>query len=300
MGLIKKCKKFYQVISSLSEINEMSIDYKIRSNQLLVDAITSTAPITAAVTCGSTELIVSLTSYDKRIHDVHLVIESIAQQTIKPNRLILWLDENEFTLNSIPLILHKQIARGLEVRFCPNYRSYKKLIPALKEFPKANIITIDDDILYPHDMVEILFREHTLCPNYIIGHRAHKMKFENGTLVPYSQWENESLDCTPSDLIFITTGGGTLFPAKCFVNEVFNSSVFMSICPDADDIWFKSMSLISNVKCKKVSDCRDFFSRFLLLQDSQDIALKHINLEGNDKQIKAVFEKYNLYRKLLP
>ncbi|MCU1526298.1 MAG: hypothetical protein JWP75_61, partial [Frondihabitans sp.] len=37
--------------------------------------------------------VVSLTSYSRRVLFVHLAIESIARGTMRPSRLILWLDE---------------------------------------------------------------------------------------------------------------------------------------------------------------------------------------------------------------
>lgn len=290
-------------ISSIDVINTLNADmgYKIRSNLLLNAVLTSNEPMTRPLGNGDTELIVSFTTYSKRIHDVHLVVESIAQQTLKPNRLILWLDEDEFTLDTIPLILHKQIKRGLEVRFCANYRSYKKLIPTLQHFPDANIITIDDDILYPHDMVELLLKEHKIQPRCIVGHRAHKMqKDSNGGLLPYNKWEYEALESKPSAFVFITSGAGTLFPSQCFSQEILNSEVFMSLCPNADDVWFKAMSLLSNTPCKKVDDSRIFKEHFLIMQDSQDIGLCHSNSTefGNDYQLNKVFDKYDLFNKL--
>ena len=51
------------------------------------------------------ELIVSLTTYSKRIYQVHLVIETLMEQTLKPNRIVLWLDENEFTHDELPFHL---------------------------------------------------------------------------------------------------------------------------------------------------------------------------------------------------
>ena len=148
-NLIRKLNKSSNIINDIDNL----IAYKIKSNQLLESAFKNTDLITRPLEEGETELIVSFTTYNKRIHDVHLVVESIAQQTVKPHRLLLWLDEDEFTQDTIPLILHKQIERGLDIRFCPNYRSYKKLVPTLQCFPNANIITVDDDILYPHDIV---------------------------------------------------------------------------------------------------------------------------------------------------
>ena len=51
-------------------------------------------------------LVVSLTTFGQRIFDVHLVVESIMQQTVLPNRIILWLDETEFNESSLPLSLN--------------------------------------------------------------------------------------------------------------------------------------------------------------------------------------------------
>ena len=92
-------------------------------------------------------LVVSLTTFGQRVFDVHLVVESIMQQTVLPNRIILWLDETEFNESSLPLSLKKMQQRGLEIRYCPNLRSYKKIIPTLKLVPEATVITIDDDDL---------------------------------------------------------------------------------------------------------------------------------------------------------
>lgn len=297
IALVRNFIKSIDVINNL----DAEISYKIRSNLLFNAVLTSNEPMTQALGNEDTELIVSFTTYSKRVHDIHLVVESIAQQTLKPHRIILWLDEEEFTLETIPLILQRQIERGLEVRFCPNYRSYKKLIPSLQAFPDANIITIDDDILYPHDMVELLLKEHKLQPRCIVGHRAHKMqKDSNGRLLPYNKWEYEALESKPSAFVFITSGAGTLFPPQCFSQEIINSEVFMTLCPNADDIWFKAMSLLNNIQCKKVDDSRIFKEHFLMIQDNQDIGLCHSNSTefGNDYQLNKVFDKYDLFNKL--
>jgi len=297
IGLIRKYNTSSNIIINLDKV----LDFKIRADYLLNLALTSSKPIIRANETGETELIVSFTTYDKRIHDVHLVIESIARQTVKPHRFILWLDENEFTLETIPLILHQQIDRGLEIRFCPNYRSYKKLIPTLQYFPDANVITIDDDILYPHDMVEILCKEHKQYPKCIIGHRAHKIKFDSDDKVlPYEKWELETSDSNASTRIIAIGVGGIFYPARALNDECLNIEKLTKFSPHADDVWFKAMSLLNNLKCKKVNDVRGFTERFILLQNSQDIGLYNSNVTeaGNDTQIKAVFEYYDLYKKL--
>ena len=41
---------------------------------------------------GDHDIIVSLTTYGKRIYEVAVTIESIMEQTMKANRIILWID----------------------------------------------------------------------------------------------------------------------------------------------------------------------------------------------------------------
>lgn len=296
--MLSKLIFFLKRLHRISNNFDCLLNTTHRSNMLLNSSLTNEQALVVEINNNEKELIVSFTTYNKRIHDVHLVIESIAQQTVKPNRLILWLDEEEFTLETIPLILHRQIKRGLEVRFCPNYKSYKKLIPTLNLFPAANIITIDDDVLYPHDMIEILMSENKKYPKYIIGHRGHKIKFTpDKRILPYLHWDYDIRAGMAGYDIFLTGVGGVLYPPNSLSNIVLSSEVFMDLCLNADDVWFKAMSLLNDVQCKIVNDERDFFTRFLLIPNSQDIALQKTNLFDNDLQIKAVFNHYNLENK---
>ncbi|MDP2492206.1 glycosyl transferase [Vibrio splendidus] len=244
---------------------------------------------------------VSLTTYGERIFDVHLVIETIALQTIRPERIILWLDNQEFNDSNLPLPLLKQIDRGLEVRFCENLKSYKKLIPSLELYPEYDWVTIDDDYLYPCYMLEQLTFEAKRYPGHIIGHRAHKMnRNSQGLLMPYLNWDIETSCSSPKREIFLTSGGGTLFPSGCFDKTVLDHDTFMSICSHADDVWFKAMALLSQTPCKKVDDPRPFASRFVQLESGNVNALSDENVDGglNDEQIKLVFDKYNLWNYL--
>src|ERR1019366_6133497 len=57
-------------------------------------------------------IIVSMTSFPTRIDKVWLVIETILRQTIKPDKIILWLSKDQFSsLDSLPQKLLKQTNR---------------------------------------------------------------------------------------------------------------------------------------------------------------------------------------------
>ncbi|PMO94263.1 hypothetical protein BCS98_04925 [Vibrio breoganii] len=292
----KYIDKYRELKLKLDNIDK-EILYNIKVDNFLRSALNSNIPLTKRKEAGENELIISATTYGNRIHSVYLAIESISTQTVKPHRLILWLDEKEFTYDDIPEVLKIQERRGLEIRFSPNYGSYKKLIPTLKNFPNADVICIDDDYIYPHDMVEILKKESRKYSGYIIGHRAHRIKWsEKGELLPYNLWDHEVIESNSDSSTFITTGGGTFFPAYCFNSEAINHDIFMSLCPFADDVWVKVMSVLSETKIKKVDDSRKFKDRFIEIKESKEVPLSDYNLKrgGNDIQLNKLLEKYGI------
>lgn len=243
------------------------------------------------------ELIVSLTTYSKRIYQVHLVIETLMEQTLKPNRIVLWLDENEFTHDELPFQLLAFEEKGLEISFCKNIRSYKKLIPTLYKYPKANIITVDDDILYPEDFVERLYSAYKKTPKNIWYTRGHRIKMNGDEIAPYRSWDFERESKEMSPLNFPTGCGGILYPIDSLDKEVFNEEAFMSLAPMADDVWFKAMSLKKGTVCSQIPIDATFSESFTNINAADDVALSKVNLgkSQNDPQIKAVFTKYNLY-----
>ncbi|EOU2519078.1 glycosyl transferase [Vibrio cholerae] len=286
----KKLRKKRESEKNIRDINEI-IQYHVRKLTMDRMALSSDKPLVTQERQHSSPIVVSLTTYSVRIHSVHLVIESIAQQTIKPNKIVLWLDKNEFSIDTIPLILKKQMERGLEVKFCPNYKSYKKIYPTIKEYPDHDIITLDDDLIYPHDTIEQLVSTSRKNPYSIIGHRAHSIIIENRKFKPYKIWPKEINNNSEPYFNFITTGGGTLFPyviAKIIFED---QELFTSICPTADDVWINLKSMQHNINRIKVNDPRDFKRRFIHIPDELGIGLNHYNVNnycGNDIQINAV------------
>ncbi|MGL1044547.1 hypothetical protein ACSTD6_20285 [Vibrio vulnificus] len=246
------------------------------------------------------EVIVSLTSYSKRIRTVHLTIESLAKQSNKANRIILWLDESEVTLESIPNELKKQIDRGLDVRFCKNIKSYKKLIPTLQIFPNADIITVDDDVIYPSNMISKFIENRNKYPGVILCNRAHLMKVtSNDTLFPYMDWEFCTNSTLVSKYVFATGIGGVYYPSKSLHTDVTHDDVFMELCPTADDVWFKFMALRNNTETKRISSIFPFELSFLSDDSVQDIALSNENnsdVNKNDIQIRNLMNMYMMDR----
>ena len=279
------------------------LKYSIKHDQLIEKALNDKeSGITSKKLCEH-EVIVSLTTYGKRLYDVAPTIESIMQGSMKPNKIVLWLDDSMKEL-SLPIALKRQCERGLEISFCKDIRSYKKLIPTLYKYPDAAVITIDDDAIYHYDVVERLVNTHLQYPKDIIANRVHRMVLDkNNRPVSYMKWDwnvNPSSEENPH-FLFPTGVGGTLYPPNSLHSEVMNETVFMDICKFADDVWFYSMALMNDTKIRKCYTHNLNGDDFLCNQDVQDIGLFNINTGSdcaNDRQLQAVFEKYDLYQYL--
>ena len=250
------------------------------------------------------EVIVSLTTFGKRINEVYLAIESIMQGSIKPNRIILWLAEDEFKGRRLPTTLINQQKRGLDIKYCEDIKSYKKIIPALSKYPDSYIVTIDDDMMYEFDLLENLIQAHLENPEDICACRMHRITLnEHKKPNSYLKWNLEIYPDNKSPRHFLTTGGGTLFPPHCFTDEVFNQEAFMSLCPNADDIWINAMIWLSGRKVAKTFTHSHLGCDYYPISLTQDEALSILNMDENncqnDIQIKAVFDHYNLYHYLM-
>jgi hypothetical protein len=238
------------------------------------------------------ELVVSVTSYGQRVNTVHITLLSLLTQTVQPSTLILWLAEDEFRLATLPKPLLALRAYGLQIAFCPDIGSYKKLIPALTRYPNATHVTFDDDIVYPATQLEQLITSHQQFPDCIICHRAHEIKHDNkGRLLPYQQWLFGSKQEQPSLKIMAIGMGGVLYPKASLNHEVLNQQAFMQHCPQADDIWFKLMATKNNTMIKLVNTPISY-ENYLHIPNSQTTALWHTNKYNNDQQLASVMIAY--------
>lgn len=305
--MIKIIQKFrlYNNINSLIETNNQAITNNIlKHNQLYIkkDNLTYQTLNSNKLGISNTkifqnDLTISLTTYGERIFQVYLTIESIMQGSIKPNRLLLWLDSS-FKNKKLPQTLINQQKRGLKIKYCDDILSYKKLIPTLLTYPNDIIITIDDDAIYDFDFVENLTNSYINHPKSINANRIHKITFNTlGQINKYENWQKTIANTEEISNLFFPVGcGGILYPPGCFDNEVFNQKVFMDICQFADDVWFYAMAKRNNTQIIKAHTKSNLGEDYIDIDFEHKDGLMQNNWNGgNDKQILAVFTKYNIY-----
>lgn len=244
------------------------------------------------------DIIISLTTYSKRIETVDKVIISLLKQTISVDKIILWLDEKETDFSKLPSGLTQLVSDKFEIKFCPNYKSYKKLIPTLQLYPDATIITFDDDIDYPEEQVEKLLLAHFENPHEVITNVARNILVKNGLLQPYSTWDHayeEQVGIPHLSLLPIGVGG-VLYPHGSLNNEVLNTDKFIELAPHGDDLWFKCMTLWSGRKV--IATGAGYKLGKNQLAGTEDIGLWQSVNEGTDSNFEQLLNIVNNYQNL--
>lgn len=108
------------------------------------------------------QIIVSLTTWKPRMRNIPAVLDSIFTQTVTPDLVVLNLADDEVVPEEVEeyLLSHK-----VEVNRMPDLKVYKKLVPTLKKYPDACVISIDDDWIYPSGMIEDFMTVHARYPD---------------------------------------------------------------------------------------------------------------------------------------
>ena len=243
------------------------------------------------------KVVVSMTSIPSRIDKVWITIESLLRQSYKPDKILLWLGQDEFKSVKLPDKLTEQIKRGVEIRYCENLKSYKKFYYAVKEYPHDYIIVVDDDVIYTENMLAELVQTYQKNRGCVICHRSHCMTVKQGELRPYNKWVNyqirSDLNISPTYYNFFTGCAGILFPMFLMDRKVLEKDAFMRLAPNADDVWLNFCAWISGLKIKNTEG---ILGNIISIESSAGKGLmqKNVSQRENDLQIKQVLAYFNI------
>jgi len=235
-------------------------------------------------------IIVSLTSYAARIDvSAYRAVVTLLDQDHPADKVVLWVEAD------LPIPKKFYDLRGLEIktRRQRGIESHSKLIWSLQDYPKDIIVTADDDIYYPRDWLKLLLMEHEKHPAKIICHFAHEMLIKDNYFKPYIEWPEECF----SGNIFPLTGAGCLFPPHSLYHDVTDTHLIMTLCPQADDVWFWAMAVLNGTDFAVVPDGYSGYRRIHSivphdLSGGEALYLYNVRRGGNDIQLKQVFDHY--------
>ena len=240
------------------------------------------------------KVIVSLTSFPAAINCAKGAIKSILEGKTLPDKLVLYLTFSQFKNSKIPPEL-TTLAKNNPLFEIRNYnediRSYRKLIPALKDFPNDIVVTIDDDVSYHKNMLRDLLHLHRQIPDVIIANRAKKIKLN----AAYRKWKKYRWYHFLSNKLHysfknIQTGvGGVLYPPNSLNEEMIHSKIFKEIAPTTDDIWFWAAAVSKGTYIVPFPFGK--YNKPKGLKKPKNLSLKTVNFKKGSDLNRLAFEK---------
>lgn len=233
------------------------------------------------------ELIVSMTSYPKRIKKAWAALKSILSQTEKADRVILWLTKEDFPNGEqdLPEQLLELKKYGLTIEWCSSMGSYQKLVPSLQKYPDAVIVTADDDMFYNSDWLKLLWDFYQKHPDCICCHRPAKLEIKNGDFVWTTSGKKHYQQAT-----FLHRGisqGGMLYPPGSLHDDATDVDLFMELAPTNDDLWFWVMAIRNGTRISAVDYA---IPAPKYIEGSQAVTLSSVNF-GEEQRFERDFKK---------
>lgn len=193
--------------------------------------------------------IVSFTTIPTRIHKIKPMVDSLLNQTLKPDEIILWIPESYKRIKSkntdIPNFIKES---NIKVEICKDLGPFTKLHYALKkewEHKETIIVTVDDDVYYPPKWFKNLIRQSKKMPNAAIGYRGRvltdKLDYNSSKLFFGAPSR------TPLKVDILTGTWGVLYKVKFFGKDIFNQKTINRNF-FVDDIWITGNLSKNNIE----------------------------------------------------
>ena len=234
-------------------------------------------------------IVVSI-SYDNKdeiFDDLELSLYSLLNQTVCPDKIILWLSD-KYKLTDLPYEITRYIKNGLEIKFCDNLNPYTKLLKAIKDNKNSIIVTAETNIFYPKNWLAKLYHSYISNPQDVHANRVHKLDIIDNNITPFKNWEQYYKKEQANYNYFPDNTGGILFPPKCFVSDIFRKDLYDKYVPDNYDIWVWLMSVISGRKIRLV---KSHIKRFIVL-DFLNRLKKTLEYNDIDNRISELMKYY--------
>ena len=194
--------------------------------------------------------IISFTTIPSRIEHIKPMVDSILNQSIKADEIILWVANSYKRIESnaeieIPYFIKQS---NISVKYCTDVGPFTKLYYSLKQEwhnKDTIIVTVDDDVFYPRHWLKKLLRQANKTPEKAIGYRGRilndKLDYNSSTKVTNAPMFR------PIKVDIITGTWGALYRVKFFNEGIFNMDLIQANFM-VDDIWITGHLAENNVE----------------------------------------------------
>ncbi|MGJ8593506.1 MAG: glycosyltransferase family A protein [Aquaticitalea sp.] len=192
-------------------------------------------------------VIISFTTIPSRISEIERMIDSICNQTLKPESILLWIPKTYKRIQQEVVVPDFIKNSPIEIKLCDDVGPFTKLYYTLKqewENKECIIVTVDDDVYYPPEFLKNLIKYVRKYPDQAIGYRGRvlKDKLNYSTSKKYFGSPKRK----PLKVDIITGTWGAAYRVKFFDDHIFNDEIINSNFM-VDDIWITGNLAKNNV-----------------------------------------------------
>ena len=240
-------------------------------------------------------VIVSLHAKTSDYKNLPITLYSLLNQTMKPDKIILWINEDE-NLQTLPYEITQFIKNGLEIKFIKNKNEYTATYYAIKEFSNSINVIAQNGLHYSKNWLKKLYSSYIQYSDEIQVHLANEVILKDENLLPSKFWK-KSIEGKSSYSYVINLQGGVLFPPNCFGKDFLRKDIFLKYAPANPELWLWVMSLVYGKKTRIVKNN----NKHLCFLNIMQLLNTKTDYELIDKQIESLMKFYrqNITSKLL-
>ena len=226
-------------------------------------------------------IIISLTSYPARFSSLKITLKSLFFQTMKPDEIVLYLSKDQCEGHDLSELKYLE-KYGLTIVLCENdYKSHKKYYYSFSKYKNDVVITVDDDVIYPMNLVKRLYRTSL---KYLKSVVASKVVYMG------KKYDKREMDYTKQlspDFHLLPIGvGGVLYRPQQLVEDVCDIKNAMQYAQYDDDIWLKVVEIKSRVPVVYARKAND---KVIINKEDKGSPLAFIDREDPWKRLTEYF-----------
>lgn len=230
------------------------------------------------------DIIVSFTTWPAREIFVKDMLLSLSKQTVKPDKIICWLSNEEYN-GIIPDSLKECLKNNLltEVQFVNKNTYGHKRYNIFKKYFNSYVILVDDDLYYPSTYIETMLTNAKKYPGCVSCYYSRIDKYNNKNRKAYPKINQPSI----YNRYF---SGLSIFPPNTFPLKSFEYiDIRDNYLQKCDDSWIYGWLLYNKTPINGIYNYNKDFHK-MELNNSQNMSLFNT---VNNKEISNV-KQYNI------
>lgn len=204
------------------------------------------------------DAIISFATYGKRINSplIYRFLDSLVHQDCNIRHRIvanIWKRDYDEAPEKFKQYLRDNNIEVLTSDF--NWKPHLKYVMSMQKYKDVPVVTVDDDMVYRKDMLQLLHAEHKKNPGTIICGHAKRIDWDSeGNTNKYTSWPNFQDSSCPRDDILPVGVGGVLYPPEfckliddCTTKKIMEMGVL-----DRDDFFLHHLAIMNSIWAKVV------------------------------------------------